>query len=103
MDNKVEWSPAALNDVDAIASYIARDSEWYASSVVNKILAITRTIPDYPHLGRKVPEADDVTIRERLVYSYRIIYQVRDEGILIVAVIHGRCLLEPVLASRQKM
>jgi plasmid stabilization system protein ParE len=97
MDCQVIWSPAALDDVDDIAAYIARDSAHYASAVVSKILAITRSIPEFPHLGRQVPEIGDVMIRERIVYSYRIIYQIAGSVITIVAVIHGRRLLDPVL------
>ena len=38
-----------------------------------------------------------VAIRERFVYSYRLIYRVEDHEVLIVAVVHGRRLLEPLL------
>ena len=96
MADQVIWSPAALDDVDDIASYIARDSAYYASAVVNKILATTASIPEFPHLGRMVPETNDVTIRERIVYSYRVIYQLDENNITIIAVIHGRRLIDPV-------
>ena len=39
MDYKVKWSPEATEDLESIAEYIARDSEFYARSVVSKILA----------------------------------------------------------------
>jgi toxin ParE1/3/4 len=97
MAGQVIWSPSALNDVDDIANYIARDSAYYASAVVSKILAATASIPEFLYLDRKVPETDDITIRERLVYSYRIIYQIGENDIIIIAVIHGRRLIAPVL------
>jgi len=37
-----------------------------------------------------IPEFQDPSIRELLTYSYRIMYTVRDEEVLIVAVIHGK-------------
>ena len=40
-------------------------------------------------------------IRERYAYSYRLIYRVEPDRILIVAVIHGSRTLDP-LASRIK-
>ena len=55
------------------------------------------TIPDYPELGRAVPEVGDTSIRERFVYSYRIIYRVESARILIAAVIHGSRLLQPFI------
>lgn len=100
MAAQVTWSPAAIEDIEDIAAYIARDSAYYASAVVGKILATTASIPEFPHLGRKVPETNDVTIRERIVYSYRIIYQITNNT--IVAVIHGRRLLDPVLDRIQE-
>lgn len=37
MDFKLIWSPDALDDIEAIGMYIARDSEYYAECVVQKI------------------------------------------------------------------
>ena len=30
------WSPEAIEDLEAIAAYIERDSAWYAKAVVSK-------------------------------------------------------------------
>jgi plasmid stabilization system protein ParE len=43
-----------------------------------------------------VPELGDPEIRERFVYSYRVIYRLEPDRLLIVAVVHGRRLLEPL-------
>jgi toxin ParE1/3/4 len=59
MAHRVVWSPRALADVDAIASYIAADSPFYAGSVVRRILTLTRTLEQFSFAGRKVPEFDD--------------------------------------------
>lgn len=40
MDIVVRWSPEAADDVEAIAEYIARDSEYYARSIVAEILSV---------------------------------------------------------------
>ena len=93
MAYSVVWSPEALKDVDDIASYIARDSVFYAAAVVQKILDTSRELKDFPQIGRIVPELSDEAIRERFVYSYRLIYQIHDEEILIVAIVHGKRLL----------
>ena len=92
---RLAWSPEAIEDIESIASYIERDSAWYAKAVASKVVETAGTIPDYPEIGRIVPEIGDTTVRERIVYSYRIIYRVEPERILVVAVIHGRRLLEP--------
>lgn len=83
------WSPEAIEDIEAIAAYIERDSLWYARAVAAKIVETAETIPEFPELGRVVPEVGDASVRERFVYSYRVIYRVDPERILVVAVIHG--------------
>ncbi len=98
MARKLVWSPEAVEDIESIASYIERDSPWYAKAVTSRIMATAETIPQYPEMGRLVPELGNPAIRERLVYSYRIIYRVEDERILMVAVIHGRRLMQPLVA-----
>lgn len=96
MDNTVEWSPEATDDLESIAEYIARDSEFYARAVVSKMLAVSRKIPEHPLLGRVVPEIGDEGIRERFVYSYRLVYRIQGDSITVVAVIHGKRLLENI-------
>lgn len=90
MAYQVVWSPKAIEDVDEITSYIAKDSVAYAAAVVRKILDTTRNLSRFPLSGRIVPELGDPAIREKLVYSYRIIYRVEAETITVAAVIHGR-------------
>lgn len=43
-----------------------------------------------------MPEIDDKNIRERFIYSYRLVYQIRQQRIVVVAVIHGKRLLENI-------
>jgi toxin ParE1/3/4 len=64
MAYSVVWSPNALDDVDEIAAYIARDSPTYAAAVVEKILNTTRNLQNFPLLGRIVPESNEESIRE---------------------------------------
>lgn len=97
MARGLDWSPEAIEDVESIASYIERDSPWYAKAVASRIVETAENIPDFPELGRIVPEIGDAAIRERFVYSYRIIYRIEAGGILIAAVIHGSRLLQPLM------
>ena|SRR5438445_8007549 len=94
MARLIIWSPRATEDIEAVAAYIAQDSEAYATSVIRNILLKTRILTDFPLMGRIVPEFDDESIREIFAYSYRIIYRVDKEQVTIAAVIHGKRLLE---------
>ena len=70
--------------------YIAKDSEIYASSFVQRIILAVEKLTNFPGIGRVVPEADDETFRELLYQNYRIIYRIKSELIEILTVIHGR-------------
>ncbi len=96
MEYQLTWSPEAVEDLESIAEYIERDSSFYAQSVVSKILEASRDIKEFPLIGRSVPEIGNENIRERFIYSYRLVYQIRQQKILVVAVIHGKRLLENI-------
>jgi len=53
------WSPSALNDIDAIAEYIARDSVYRASLFVRRIIEATNRLQEFPLSGRVIPEIAD--------------------------------------------
>ncbi|NWF58142.1 MAG: type II toxin-antitoxin system RelE/ParE family toxin [Fischerella sp.] len=94
MAYQVEWSPKALEDVEAIAIYIARDSPSYAATVVKKILDTSVNLSKAPFSGRIVPEFGNDNIREHLAYSYRIIYRIQGDIVTVAAVIYGKKLLD---------
>ncbi|ARV62605.1 plasmid stabilization protein [Nostocales cyanobacterium HT-58-2] len=93
MAYRVVWSPKALEDVDAIAAYIFRDSASFAATVVQKILDSSDKLSNFPGSGSIVPEFNEDTIRELFAYTYRIIYLIQEDTVTIAAVIHGKRLL----------
>ncbi len=98
MEYQVTWSPEAVEDLESIAEYIERDSLYYAQSVVSQVLETSRKIKEFPLIGRVVPEIGDEDIRERFIYSYRLVYKIQQQRILVVAVIHGKRLIENIEA-----
>ncbi|OGI41837.1 MAG: plasmid stabilization protein [Candidatus Muproteobacteria bacterium RBG_16_64_11] len=90
------WSHEALDDIDRIAEYISRDSPAHAQQVVERLLDFADELPAHPKLGRVVPELADPNVRERFLYSYRLIYELTGNTIHVLAVIHGKRLLESV-------
>lgn len=96
MAQSLTWSNEALDDIDDIAEYIARDSVYYAQRVVQQIFELGDTLLDQPELGRIVPELNDPKVRERFIFSYRLIYEIDLPDIYILAVIHGNRLLDGI-------
>lgn len=100
MGYQVVWSPQAIDDIDAIAAYIARDSISYAAAVVQRIIEVTRNLSSSPEEGIMVQEFGDENIREQFAYTYRIIYQIQNDIVTIGAVIHGKTLLKFELSQQ---
>jgi toxin ParE1/3/4 len=90
------WSDESLDDIDAIAEFIARDSLHHAKRVVELLFELGEVICAHPLAGRMVPELNDTNVRERFLYSYRVIYEIRTDRIHVLAVLHGRRLLESI-------
>jgi addiction module RelE/StbE family toxin len=90
VDFRLDWSVEAVEDLESIATFIERDSPQYAISVVSDILEAMSLTRDHPKMGRIVPEMDEPTLRERIVHSYRVIYEIQTERILVLTVIHSR-------------
>ena len=86
----VEWSGPAKRDLRQIYDYIAKDSKYYAKSVVRNIVDKSETLEPFPKVGRVVPEINDSNIREIFIYSYRLIYEIRSNSVGILAIVHGR-------------
>lgn len=86
---KIEWTEPAVSDMEMIRDYIAKDSEFYALRFVERVFEVFEKVSVFPNSSRIVPEAEDNSIRELLLYSYRIIYRIIDEKILVLTIIHG--------------
>jgi len=90
---RVEWTRSALADLVSIYEYIAKDSQSYALSVIDRITKRTVQIGLFPFSGESVPEYSNQEIREVIEYSYRLIYLIDADVVYVLAVVHGARLL----------
>ena len=90
---RLVWAPQAIEDVEAIRAYVARDSPHYADLVVERIVAAVARLENYPLSGRVVPEVADQSLREVIHASYRIVYRLSPDVVEILTVFHGARLL----------
>jgi toxin ParE1/3/4 len=103
MAYQVAWLPGAIEDLDAIAAYIAVDSPAHAAAVVARTLACAADLARFPFSCRRVPEWDDNAVRQQTVYSYRLIFRVREDSqrIEVLAIVHGARLLPDEIHDRR--
>jgi toxin ParE1/3/4 len=86
---QVIWAPAALQDVDAIAAYIARDSSDQAALFATRLIEVTDRLADYPESGRIIPEIAGPSCREIICGAYRIMYRLEGAEVWITGIVHG--------------
>ncbi|MPN40174.1 hypothetical protein SDC9_187710 [bioreactor metagenome] len=86
----VKWSRTAMEDLKRIYDYISEGSVIYAKQVVEEIINKSDYLKDYPNIGRVIPELNNLRIRELIIYSYRMVYQVESEDVEILALVHSR-------------
>lgn len=87
---EVVWTEEALSDLEAIGEYFDRTAPSYAPVVVSWLYTSVERLVDHPKMGRRVPEVDHESLRELIVENYRLVYQLREERIEIITVLHSR-------------
>lgn len=91
---QVRWTPQALDDLDAICLFIARDAPQVAAVFADRAFRATDRLVAHPRLGRIVPELEIETIREIILGNHRIIYRIREDEVQVVTIHHGARLLK---------
>jgi toxin ParE1/3/4 len=86
----VIWTLSALEDVEEIVDFIGRDSPSYAESFAESVFHAAGILDAFPRQGRMVPETGIPNVREILIHSYRILYEIHHDTVNILAVIHSR-------------
>lgn len=90
---RVVWTLQAVEDVEALRSYIARDSPFYAALVAERILESVERLREFPRSGRVVPEMGLEAYRELILGAYRIVYRLAGDRADILTVVHAARLL----------
>jgi addiction module RelE/StbE family toxin len=83
---KVTWTPEAEAERLEIGEYIALDNPRAAVRMDSMFEAAVLKLADFPRIGRSGVIAGT---RELIPHeSYRIVYEIRDDGIWITSVVH---------------
>lgn len=83
---EVIWTAPALQELDAIAEYIALDNPAAASDLVKAIFDKTERLENFPNSGRIPPELPDSVYRELVVPPCRIFYREEKQRIFVLFV-----------------
>ena len=94
---KIVFSEAAKAGLREIAFYIARDNKQRARSFVRELQDKARELVNMPLAFPKVPRFERHGIRRRSYRGYLIFYQIEDDRIVIVHILHGARDAEAIL------
>jgi toxin ParE1/3/4 len=85
---RVEWRPKAREDLAAIVDYIDIDSPQAALAVFEEIQEQIGRLAQYPQMGRvgRVANTRELVINRT---PYVAVYQLAEESIIILRVLHG--------------
>ena len=96
---QVIWAEPALNDLDAIADYIALDNPEAARRLVRKIFEHVNQLERHPRLGSKPHELKGWRYRQIVEPPCRIFYREDSGRVLILHVMRSERLIKPELLS----
>lgn len=83
---EVIWSDPAIDQLDAIASYIALDKPDAARGVVRRIIDATDRLEHFKKLGRSVPEFPHPNYRQVWIRPCWIYYRIDGKDVKILHV-----------------
>jgi len=81
---EVIWTEPALQELNALAEYIALDKPAAASRLVKGVFDKTDRLEDFPQSGRIPPELLNSVYREVVVPPCRIFYREDEKRVLIL-------------------
>lgn len=83
----VEFSPSALGDLEQMLDYYSAQGAAEAGRrIAKEMMAAVRALPDYPHMGRIVPEFGTTSLRELIRPPFRIVYRLESERIAVIRI-----------------
>lgn len=83
------WAEPALNDLEAIAEYIALDKPDAARRYVQHVFQVVERLIQFPKSGTIPQEIPHLPYRQVIVPPCRIFYRVDGETVLILYVMRG--------------
>jgi toxin ParE1/3/4 len=81
---EIVWTAPALQQLDAIAEYIALDNPAAASRLVQQVFAKVERLQQFPDSGRIPLELPHSIYREIILPPCRIFYRQASEQVLIL-------------------
>jgi toxin ParE1/3/4 len=86
---EVIWTVPALNDLDAIADYIALDDRQAARGLVQKVFQHVEQFIEHPESGSRPPEMRRSRYRQIVEAPCRVFYRYDGTRVFILYIMRG--------------
>jgi plasmid stabilization system protein ParE len=88
----LEWSEAALRDLDRFADFLQRNHPSLASIIAREIVRKAEVLSHIPHLGRPIAGREEYRQVVLQVLNAAYVFQYRYDGrrLVMLRVFHGR-------------
>lgn len=86
---QIIWTETALEDLDAIAAYIALDKPGAAKELVRRVMARVDQLALFPRSGGKPRDLAGTPYRHLVISPLRLFYRLSGEDVVIIHVM--RC------------
>lgn len=90
---QVIWTEPALNDLDAIADYIAIENPVAAAELVKRVFGHVEQLEVHPDSGSKPPELKRSRYRQIVEPPCRVFYRYDGERVFVLYVMRSERLL----------
>jgi toxin ParE1/3/4 len=87
---EVKWTTLSLEDIENIASFIAKDSEQYALIQTEGFFERKKILETHPEFGKIIPEIHTPSVRQLIEGNYGIIYRIVSPGRIDILTVHHR-------------
>ncbi len=92
--NKIKYTPAAVDDMDEIFSYISKDNVDAAGNMLSKLNSNISSLADFPNKGSVLSDEEYSLIQRGyrfiVVNPYLIFYRIINDTVVIHRILHGR-------------
>jgi plasmid stabilization system protein ParE len=103
MTPRIQFTPQAAEDLDAIWRTVAENSQDAANRVESEILATCHRLAKHPRIGTRREDITPLAVRFWTVTkfpNYVIVFRPETSPLQVVAVLHGKRDLKEVLQVR---
>ncbi len=99
---QIIWTEPALNDLDAVADYIALENPQAAAALVQRVFRHVEQLQQHPESGSHPPELTHLRYRQIVEPPCRVFYRFDGEHVVILHVMRAEQLFRKYrLAGRE--